>query len=1571
MFKTKKEIFSIRKTALGVGSVLLGVMLTTQVASADEVSLMTPSVDKSLTTTSPVLESTSSQLAATTAPTTTDTTSNVTATSPVLAAATTAPSVTTTPIASPIRYVSDPNQPVGYRATQVQGTDGSIITTQTGALDVNGNPIVTVERIEPTETVIVLGTKSTSQVTGTQAATTTYSIDVTKPVGTDIVIPAVDGQTTTTTTYKIETATTAPVSPSVLSEGYKWIDQPFYHVDTTQTLPSDRISIDQLFVPMPVLTPDYNTTESTVREYAQYAENYMYDYITVTNPDGSTTRQQVIRPVTSEMLDPTNTRLRTLTGLTDDNAFYSRLFDASQQDLWNTSAQDYGLEIVPEDLNTSTDDFLRYHSSNIINDALYADIKADYLRAQLAYDQLVSLGTLTSDQQSAMDMMTSQFESLTLRYNNYKDSVAIDVDYSNTTMSATQQADFEAKLAALPVEVQRAISELTIYDGQIPGMGETTLGLANSADQTIALKYEANNLNLVSTVLHEMTHIIDFKSGLYSETTDRNTDGSLSTVMAFSDTQEFLDVYHTYFDRPDVWSYYSDNSEEAFAEGLSQYIMHRLFGTPYSTYIANPYTGDANNPGDGSGYSPFAETEFYFASLYNRLFEYPRTAQVVPYLLTTTTTAPVNGQVIYGAMAEETTTTTPYTTVYVGDTSFAYDPTGQTDRVQAGVDGTETIRTTYSLDSNNQLVATQTVISSTPVQNQIITKGTQPTVVDTSVPMTIVYQEVTDGSLGDWQVKVLDAGQDGLIRSTTTYSVDPVTGIVTPSTAETTITAMRPMIVQYQVGSEKVTAIPYQTRYVIDTSLATGTQVIVQAGVDGSSTESVQSFNFIQDGSNSHFDAIIYSSPVVVAAQDQVIAVGGQDQVTDQAVAKTIFYQEVTDGSLGDWQVKVLDAGQDGLVRTTTSYSVDPVTGIVTPSTTEATITAMKPMIVQYQVGSPQTSTIPFQTEYVADPNLAYGSEKVVTVGQDGVVTKSVASYDFIQDGVNSRFANITYSEVNNPQVVNEVIAKGTQTVISDKMIARTVTYQEVTDGSLGDWQVKVVQTGQDGLIRTTTTYSLDSVSGIVTPTSSQSTITAMEPMTVQYQAGSPKVTPIAYRTRYVADSSIPVGTQAVIQPGKDGTSTIYVDSYQFIQSGATSHFENIVYSNPVVVGAQDLVIGVGVVNQTHDEIIARTVNYQEITDGSLGDWQVNVLDAGQDGLIRTTTSYTVDSQTGQVSSTRTQNQLTEMLPMTVQYQIGSSKVTAIPYQTRYVIDNSLAAGTQVIVQEGVNGSSTESVQSYNFIQDGSNSRFDAIVYASPVVVAAQDQVIAVGGQDQVSDQIVAKTIVYQEVSDGSLGDWQVKVLDGGQDGLVRTTTSYSVDPVTGLVTPSTTEATITAMRPMIVQYQVGKSKLSAIPFLTEYVTDDSLAAGLEKIIQEGVVGTQIETVQSFHFIQDGANSHFENIAYNSPSILILPQNVIIARGTKADEVVVPEPEVVTPKPETSEVISPEKGQTAPTITVEAIKAPAQKKAKVEAVTTPKESLPTTGDDQNLLVTLMSSLLLMSLGLGLKKKEDE
>lgn len=527
-------------------------------------------------------------------------------------------------------------------------------------------------------------------------AITEYSIDVTKPVGTDVIIPGQDGTKTTTTTNIIQTETTAPASQAVYDDSYKWIDQPFYHVDTTQTLPSDRIVVDTLFVDRPPLTADYSTTESTVRELAQYSENYIYEYLTVTNSDGTTTQTRYIRTITAEMLDPTDTQLRSLLGLTDDAAFYSRLLTTAQEDMWTASAQDYGIEMVPEDLSTSTDDFLRYDNSNIINDAFYADIKADYQRAILAEQELEALGSWTTQQQTDMNMITDQFNSLTRRYNNYKGSISTSIDYSNTTMmSDTQKADFEARIHALPEELQRIIADLVIYDNEIPGMGTGTLGLANSAAQSIALKYEASNTSLMETVLHEMTHIIDFKSGLYVETSDRNTDGTLDTVPALSDTQEFLDIYHTYFDRSDVWPYYRDNSSEAFAEGLSQYIMHRLFGSPYATYVPNPYTGDAYDPGNGTGYSPFAATEFYFASLFNKL-----------------------------------------------------------------------------------------------------------------------------------------------------------------------------------VGVDKVTAIAYQTEYRDNPTLLKGTQVVVTPGEDGQTSQPVQSYDFIQDGANSHFTNVQYGNPVIIDAQNRMIEEG-------------------------------------------------------------------------------------------------------------------------------------------------------------------------------------------------------------------------------------------------------------------------------------------------------------------------------------------------------------------------------------------------------------------------------------------------------------------------------------------------------------------------------------------------------------------------------------------------------------------------------------------------------------------------------------------------------------------------
>lgn len=85
MFKERKHIFSIRKTVLGVGSVLLGGLLTTGFVSAEEIQGSSVA-DSGL----------------------------VVASDPAVAQ----PLVTETVIKSPIRYVDEPAQEVGYSAVQ-------------------------------------------------------------------------------------------------------------------------------------------------------------------------------------------------------------------------------------------------------------------------------------------------------------------------------------------------------------------------------------------------------------------------------------------------------------------------------------------------------------------------------------------------------------------------------------------------------------------------------------------------------------------------------------------------------------------------------------------------------------------------------------------------------------------------------------------------------------------------------------------------------------------------------------------------------------------------------------------------------------------------------------------------------------------------------------------------------------------------------------------------------------------------------------------------------------------------------------------------------------------------------------------------------------------------------------------------------------------------------------------------------------------------------------------------------------------------------------------------------------
>ena len=74
--------------------------------------------------------------------------------------------------------------------------------------------------------------------------------------------------------------------------------------------------------------------------------------------------------------------------------------------------------------------------------------------------------------------------------------------------------------------------------------------------------------------------------------------------------------------------YFTENKEEAFAEHLGRYIFKRVFGKDYPRYII-----DTNSPENikriypederyKDAFSPMDKAEYYFADLYNKLFEH-------------------------------------------------------------------------------------------------------------------------------------------------------------------------------------------------------------------------------------------------------------------------------------------------------------------------------------------------------------------------------------------------------------------------------------------------------------------------------------------------------------------------------------------------------------------------------------------------------------------------------------------------------------------------------------------------------------------------------------------------------------------------------------------------------------------------------------------------------------------------------------------------------------------------------------------------------------------------------------
>ena len=165
-----------------------------------------------------------------------------------------------------------------------------------------------------------------------------------------------------------------------------------------------------------------------------------------------------------------------------------------------------------------------------------------------------------------------------------------------------------------------------------------------------------------------------------------------------------------------------------------------------------------------------------------------------------------------------------------------------------------------------------------------------------------------------------------------------------------------------------------------------------------------------------------------------------------------------------------------------------------------------------------------------------------------------------------------------------------------------------------------------------------------------------------------------------------------------------------------------------------------------------------------------------------------------------------------------------IPYNTRYVSDETVKAGVRKIITQGENGTKNiiTTYKRHNGVHTGKYTTSEAIS-KQPV-----DKVVSVGTKAVVSSTIIP--IVEEVRENAKVPRGQRTTLQEGKEGNVTTTTSYKLLP-DGNLSSSITEAR-EEMEPHIIE--VGTGENVVLPIVTNYVGDDSLARGAIQVIQSG-----------------------------------------------------------------------------------------------------------------------------------------
>ena len=693
------------------------------------------------------------------------------------------------------------------------------------------------------------------------------------------------------------------------------------------------------------------------------------------------------------------------------------------------------------------------------------------------------------------------------------------------------------------------------------------------------------------------------------------------------------------------------------------------------------------------------------------------------------------------------------------------------DEVEYIKKGDDVVKKTTSYTVNSKTGS----LTSTEKEEVVNRGGAKDIVEYNSVEPTTVY--LKDENRPKGTVTVQFPGKAGQTKVTTTYSVNPVNGTLTPSKGKPEVVTLTIARVVKVGAKDKVVETPIEpeVEYVRDGEREVDTP---NERIEGAKGKTVTTTTYDVDSNDGHITEHV-GTPVVTPAGKTIVKVGAKTKVEQskdpegrdvidtttyavdpktgkvtpatvrtygktkvptvekKVVPSPVVYEK--DGTKEKGTAPTTVKGEDGEDTITTIYTVDPNTGKITASegkpvrTKEPTNTIVK-VPAKDKV---ETTEIPSPKKYVKDDTRDKDQPNVEETGQAGSRTVTT-TYE-----VNPADGTIT-ERVGEPVVVNptETIVK----VPAKDKVVETPIEPEVEYVRAGERDVDTPNErieGAKGKIVTTTTYDVDSNDGHITE-----------------HVGTPVVTP-------AGKTIVKVGAKTKVEQSKDSEGRDVIDTTTYEVDSKTGKV------TPTTVRTY----GTTKEPTVEKRVVPSPVVYEK--DGTKEKGTAPTTVKGEDGEDTITTIYTVDPNTGKITASEGKPVRTKEPTNTIVKVAAKDKVetTAIPSPKKYVKDDTRDKDQPNVEEAGQAGSSTTTT---TYSVDPTTGAITETV-GKPVVVNPTETIVKVAAKDKVVEASIEPEVEYVRDGEREVDTPNERV--EGAKGKTVTTTTYDVDPNDGHIT--------------------------------------------------------------------------------------------------------------------------------------------------------------------------------------------